>query len=148
MNPVLRNSFNAALAACTTCLMALFGGTSFASNTCHNVHGEIESWQGFPPNIIIHTEHALIGVPEEEGMLPNNFERGLSLARNKARGQFEVCPLGYEVTRGETSFQMVCVQSILVSHTLHQGTGPLDNAWVPATSAGRFINVTGCKAHR
>ncbi len=101
------------------------------TSSCFEVQGELSSWEGWEPNIVIRSGNSIFGVPEEAEMYPAWVDRDYPLSRNIIRGSFEICALGYAVKRpgsGER-YQMYCVRSVTQAAYMRLGNEESDREW-------------------
>jgi len=97
---------------------------------CFEVQGELRSSEGWPPNIIIRSGKVIYGVPEEVGMYPEWIDRDYPLSRNKLRGKFQICPVGYAVDQPSgDKYEMYCVFTVISAEYMHFGNEEGDRSW-------------------
>jgi hypothetical protein len=91
-------------------------------DACFSVRGRLNYWNGTPSTRIwIIGTHRILGLPGEDGDLPNNVKAHLHAFGDEITADYLVCPFA-KYRKGE--MQMVCVQSatnVQFKHLKEQG---------------------------
>ena len=73
-------------------------GGKLVRGACSNVVGELQLWNGWPPNVRIAVSDSVFGVGlEEDGVMPDSARAALRKA-DRVQASFRICPTGDQVT--------------------------------------------------